>query len=149
MEDVGERVSELFESGLFCAEGVLQAVAEHLGISSPLIPRIATGFCGGMARTSGLCGAFTGGVMALGLAHGRDRAGERIRPAYKRTARFARAFEVRFGSLQCKEILGCDLSTPEGRARFEMEELAMTVCLKVTAEAAALAAEIAAEPDDG
>lgn len=30
-----------------------------------------------------------------------------------------------------------------------MEELAMTVCLKVTAEAAALVLEIAGEPDDG
>lgn len=46
----------------------LKAVAEKHGVDSPLIPAIASGFGSGMARTEhGLCGAFSGGVMALSL----------------------------------------------------------------------------------
>ena len=86
--------------------------------------------------------------MVLGLVHGRDRAGEGTAPAYEMTARFARAFEERFGSLQCREILGCDLATPEGYTRFQEEDLANRVCKGVTGEAAGLAAEIAGGPEN-
>ena len=42
---------------------MLLAVCDHYGIQSPWIPKIATGFCSGVARTGGLCGAYTGAVM--------------------------------------------------------------------------------------
>lgn len=42
-----------FKSGLYCAESVLLAIADEWGLSSKYIPRIATGFCGGMALTGG------------------------------------------------------------------------------------------------
>ena len=36
--EVEKRAKELFDSGFYCAESVLQAVAEHAAIHSPLIP---------------------------------------------------------------------------------------------------------------
>jgi dihydrofolate reductase len=36
---------------------VLLAIAESQGIQPDLIPRIATGFCSGISRTGGMCGA--------------------------------------------------------------------------------------------
>ncbi len=59
-DQVALRCEELFRQGLFCAESVLQAVAESQNIENDLIPRIATGFCSGVARTSCLCGAASG-----------------------------------------------------------------------------------------
>ena len=61
-EQASQRSVELFRSGFFCAESVLQAIAESLDIRSDLIPRIATGFCSGVARTGGMCGAVSGAV---------------------------------------------------------------------------------------
>lgn len=69
MEKAAERA---WSSNLYCAESVLLGVAEGLNITSPLIPRMASGFCGGMSRTGGTCGAVSGGIMALGLIFGRD-----------------------------------------------------------------------------
>ena len=67
-----QRSTELWDSGLYCAESVLLAVAESLGIRSDIIPRIATGFCGGVSDSGGMCGAVSGAIMAIGLAAGRS-----------------------------------------------------------------------------
>ena len=73
IKKVEKKAEEMFgEDGLWCAESVLTAVSDEAGIVSPLIPRIATGFCSGTAQTRGMCGAVAGGVMALGIVYGRD-----------------------------------------------------------------------------
>jgi C_GCAxxG_C_C family probable redox protein len=43
---------------------------EHWNGKSELIPKIATAFGGGIGRCGSLCGALTGGVMAIGIKHG-------------------------------------------------------------------------------
>jgi len=133
-----QRSGAYFESGLYCAESVLQAIADECGILSAQIPRIATGFCGGMALTGGLCGALTGGIMALGLLYGRNSGTESRDAVYDRTRRLIEAFEHRFGSTRCTGLLGCDLSTPEGLATFERKGLEQSLCLKLTTETAGL-----------
>jgi hypothetical protein len=59
------RSGALFQQGFCCAESVLLSVAESRGIHSELIPKIATGLCGGIGRSGGLCGAVSGGVLGL------------------------------------------------------------------------------------
>ena len=44
---VAQRSEELFQSGWYCAESVLLAIAEAHGIESEIIPKIATAFCSG------------------------------------------------------------------------------------------------------
>ena len=48
------------------------AVCQELGIKNELIPRIASPFAGGMARTGEVCGAAVGALMCIGIKHGRD-----------------------------------------------------------------------------
>jgi C_GCAxxG_C_C family probable redox protein len=122
-EEVAARGRELFDGSLYCAESVLQVVAEQQGISSPLIPRIATGFCSGLARTGGPCGAVTGAVMAMGLLSGRDGGTEEVLPCYEAVQRFLDRFQERFGAISCPGLIGVDLGTPEGRAAFEQQGL--------------------------
>ena len=71
-----------FESGYYCAESVLLSVAEYKGVRSDLIPKIATGFCSGISRSSGMCGAVGGAVMAVSLFTGRQSPGESVGPCY-------------------------------------------------------------------
>lgn len=49
-----------------CAQSVLLPYAEELGIDREIAYDIANGFGGGM-KTGSVCGAITGGIMALGL----------------------------------------------------------------------------------
>src|SRR5512137_1149466 len=98
-EQAPQRSLELFRSGFYCAESVLQAVAESQGIRSELIPRIATGFCSGISRTGGMCGAVSGAIMGINLAAGRNSPGESIETSYALTRELVRRFEKQFGSV--------------------------------------------------
>jgi C_GCAxxG_C_C family probable redox protein len=81
-DQVAKRSREYLESGYWCAESVLLAVAEAKGVQSDLIPKIATGFCSGMARTGGQCGALSGGILSIGLLLGRSTPGGPVNAVY-------------------------------------------------------------------
>lgn len=55
-----------------CAQGVLAAFAEELGIDEDTAFRVGANFGSGM-RMGGTCGAVTGALMVLGLAGVSDR----------------------------------------------------------------------------
>jgi C_GCAxxG_C_C family probable redox protein len=119
VEDVTKRAAELFESDLGCAQSVLLAVAESRGVRSDLIPRIATGLCGGVARTRGMCGAVLGAAMAIGLAFGRDEPSDSEDAAYSAVQSVVADFTELHGASNCFALSSCDLGTEEGRARFQ------------------------------
>ncbi|MDH5777405.1 MAG: C-GCAxxG-C-C family protein [Gammaproteobacteria bacterium] len=110
---------------LYCAETVLKEIAEKNNISSPLIPRIATGLCSGMARTNGPCGALTGGILALNLMLGRDDKTTSVERNYAAVQELTEKFNQAHGSLHCSELLGCDLSTPEGQRQYNEQNLGL------------------------
>ena len=118
------------------------AVAEKHGIQSDLIPAIASGFCGGMSRTDGLCGALVGGIMALGILYGRKSSKDSPKKIYALTERLVHDFERQFGSRNCSDLLGCDISTPEGEAVFEAKKLGKTLCLDLTVKTTDLVMQI-------
>jgi C_GCAxxG_C_C family probable redox protein len=143
---VGERARAFFADAapLLCAESVLLAVSEALGVASPLLPRLATGFCSGLARTSGPCGALSGGVMALGLALGRDSGRESLDPAYAAVQEYLEYFRAAFPADSCLGLTGCDLGTPEGQRGFRDTGAKQRVCLPVVQAAAAQVVRILA-----
>jgi C_GCAxxG_C_C family probable redox protein len=95
---------------------VLAAFAPKHGLSREHALKVACAFGSGMMR-GGACGAVTGGLMVLGLAHGRCRADDMA--ARSKTYALAQAFQERFekahGACDCAELLGLDPTTPEGR----------------------------------
>jgi len=134
----GQRARALFDGSppLLCAESVFQAVAEALGVRSFLVPRVATGLCSGFSRTDGLCGAYTGGVLGLGLALGRASGRDDLDATYLPVQLYREFFLERFGHLQCTGICGCRLDTDEGRRNFGPSG-ARARCLSVVEAAAA------------
>lgn len=140
--EVSRRAGELFDSGLYCAESVLKAMAEAYGLDTGVIPRIATGLCGGVSRTCGECGAVNGAILGLGLLMGRDSQEESAEDCYAAVQSFKKAFEDRFGSTNCRTLTGCDLGTDEGQRSFVDLNLKQT-CSKITEQAAGLAVSAA------
>ena len=137
-EQASQRSLELFRSGFFCAESVLQAIAESQGIQSDMIPRIATGFCSGISRTGGMCGAVSGGIMGIGLVAGRNSPADPLEPAYTLAQKLISAFEEQYGSVNCRQLIGCDLATESGQVYF-MENNLMERCLQYAEGATRLA----------
>jgi C_GCAxxG_C_C family probable redox protein len=132
---------DAFNSGLYCAESVALAVAQAQGVQSDLLPRLATAFCSGMARTGGPCGALTGALIGMGLALGRSQADQPVQGCYAATQQLMREFERTFGARNCSDLLGCDLGTPEGQATFRDQQLKQR-CLEFTGTAAAIAVRL-------
>jgi C_GCAxxG_C_C family probable redox protein len=121
---------QLHAKGCNCAQAVLCAFAEEQGISQESALRLATGFGGGMGRTSGACGALTGAVMVLGLARGMRRPEDAAakEPTYALVAEFIRRFRQEQGGVDCTELLGLDLGTPDGLAAARKGNLFATKC---------------------
>jgi C_GCAxxG_C_C family probable redox protein len=83
------------------------ALGESLGVESELLPRIATCFGGGVGGTHRFtCGAVSAGVMAAGIAFGRDEVSGDKGRGYNLTQRLLSAFEKEFGSVNCYELVG-------------------------------------------
>jgi C_GCAxxG_C_C family probable redox protein len=128
-EQAPQRSQELFRSGFFCAESVLLAIAESQGIQSDLIPRIATGFCSGISCTGGICGAISGAIMGINLAAVRNTPAESLEVGYALAQKLISRFEKQYGSVNCRQLIGCDLGTEAGQ-RYFMEKHLMESCLK-------------------
>ncbi|MHC1791878.1 C-GCAxxG-C-C family protein [Solidesulfovibrio sp.] len=105
------------ESGFLCSESVIKAAAEHLGLAWEHLPAIATGLGGGIGGMASVCGALSGGVLALGLAYGRNTPEQDYIGCVGLAQELAEAFKARFDSTDCLDILGFDLRTEAGRAQ--------------------------------
>lgn len=102
---------------------MLLAVAEAQRIQSDLIPKIATGFCSGLARTADLCGAVTGAMLAINMLTGRNDPSQSVDENYRLVQQLINRFEGKFGSINCQVLTGCDLGTDAGQQRFRDENI--------------------------
>jgi len=111
-----EKAKKQFEKGFSCAPAVLSAYAERLGLEETLALRIACGFGGGIGHTGRTCGAVTGAVMVIGLKHGQaDLADEESRQkTHELIKKFIDKFTKLHGSIECRELIGYDLSNSAG-----------------------------------
>ena len=91
---------------------------------------MASGLHGGVAGFQELCGAFTGGVIALGYQIGHQ--GREYKEHKKVTDQAVRALAKRFreqvGDLHCRAIVNYDFSDPEQYKAFRESDVPTTKC---------------------
>ena len=127
-----ELAVEKFLSGYNCAQSILYAYGPDLGLDAETALKVATGLGGGLGGSGEVCGAVSGGILALGLKYGRGGQEEKsvAQQAYKKSLELMVAFERVHGSCSCRVLLdGCDLRTPEGMQRFREQDLHHKVCV--------------------
>jgi C_GCAxxG_C_C family probable redox protein len=117
-EESNEKAVIYFQKGYNCAQSVLLTMAEHWHEKSGLIPKIGTAFGGGMGRCGSVCGALTGGIMALGIKFGTNEpSAEERKEVYELAQKFYKRFEKEHGSVLCHELIGYNLSNSEEWAK--------------------------------
>jgi C_GCAxxG_C_C family probable redox protein len=79
--------------------------------------RAATPFGGGIGRSEDLCGAISGGVIAIGVCGGRALSSEDRLVSYDIGGRFYKLFVDKFRSDSCKVLNRSDFKSPEHRIR--------------------------------
>jgi C_GCAxxG_C_C family probable redox protein len=142
--DKSEMAMARFRDGLTCSQAVLSVFSSSLGLDENTALKVAAGFGGGMGRMGLTCGAVTGAIMVLGLNYGATSAQDtqaKLR-THELVREFRKRFESRHRSIQCRELLGCDLSTPEGLAQAKEKQLFTTVCPKYVAGAVEILEEM-------
>jgi C_GCAxxG_C_C family probable redox protein len=120
-----------FLSGYNCAQAVLDAFRDEAGLDEDLALKIATGLGAGMGRKQEVCGAVTGGILVLGLRHGRGTTGDHsaTERTYLKTRELMDRFVARHGSCLCRQLLqGYDLSTEDGLRRAKADDRLNKVC---------------------
>ena len=133
-----EAATDFFDS-YNCAQSVLAAYAAGYGLEKEKALQAAVGFGGGMGRLQETCGAVTGAIMVLGLSSGfREGDGrDRINDSYAKVRRLVSDFSagegtfhrdpsgssLPSGTVRCRDLLGCDLSTEEGRKAYKENNL--------------------------
>jgi C_GCAxxG_C_C family probable redox protein len=85
-----------------------------------ILPRLASGFGGGIGRKGSLCGALTGSIMGIGMKMGRTDPEDKktILKVYEKCRQFWNEFEREFGSNLCYDIIGHHLDNEEERQRW-------------------------------
>lgn len=101
-----------------CGEAVLLAMAEYWGMDNPLVPRIATPFRGGLCGTQQVCGAVTGGLMAIGIRLGRNAGSEDSALCVETGKAYMAAVREAYGDLSCRGITDCDFNDDAAHERF-------------------------------
>jgi len=142
MNDV-ELAVRRYNQGCSCSQAILQTYGE---LPAETAMRIATGFSGGM-RMAKTCGAVTGAIMIIGLKFGQTR--HEDTKAKQRTYELVNKLTERFraihGSVDCRDLLHCDISTPEGMKHARRNELFSTRCPQFVKDAAQILDQILTE----
>jgi C_GCAxxG_C_C family probable redox protein len=141
-----EQAVERFKNGFNCSQAVLGSYCEQFGLDCQQAFKVATGFGGGM-RMAETCGAVTGAFMVLGLKYGNTTAEDKAAKAktYEKVVEYTSRFKARNGSVVCKELLGCDISTPEGMKKAQEDALFDSICPKMVQEASEILEEMLVE----
>jgi C_GCAxxG_C_C family probable redox protein len=144
IKDPVERSVVLFDQDYSCSQSLLLAYAPRLGIDASMAARIAAPFAGGMGRLGWTCGAVSGALMVIGLQFDHDSPydEEAKQQLYRRVREFITRFKERYGTILCRELVGHDISTPEGLDRARAEGVFDDRCPNFVRDAAEIVGEI-------
>ena len=143
MTEKTQEVRKLLLEGYNCAQAVLGAFSEELGLDFDSAVKMAASFGGGMGGLKEVCGALSGVFMIAGLKYGyTDPADADAKAAhYALIQRIAERFKEKEESILCRDLLDKLSKTDlEGLP----EEYKKRPCLSIVETAAELAEEVLA-----
>lgn len=127
-----EKAEQLLQQQYHCSQALFGAFADDFGLDLKTAFKISTCFGGGM-RQGGICGCITASLLVLGMAMGFYDSQDRESEIYgnKKTDEFIKRFTDGMGGMtNCRDILGQDISMPDGMAAIRKEGLILKKCPK-------------------
>ncbi len=111
----GEQAKELFVNGHNCAQAVLCAYKDQLGLTEEQAIAMAACFGGGLGGQREVCGAVSAMCMVLSLKYApKDPKDHAAKAAfYKKIQEVCNRFKQENGSIICRELLGLTTNQPQ------------------------------------
>lgn len=118
---MAQQAADLHKQGFNCCQAMTVIYGPPFGLAADQAAKVAAGFGGGIGRMGDICGALSGAIMVLGLKYGatdpKDKATKM--KTYQIVGKVVERFKQVCGSTDCRDLLGFDLSTPEGSLRSQ------------------------------
>jgi len=134
LESVRKQAEGYFQRGeYFCSESVVHTINELLGCPFQLdVVKLASGFPIGLGKSGCLCGAVSGGAMALGMAYGRKLGEPMSEKMFPASAALHDHIKNMYKSTCCRVMIkNYEFTSPERKAH----------CVQITGEVAAWVAD--------
>ena len=147
MSTDADAAEAMFQEGFNCAQSVLTCCGGPRGLPRGLALRLGAPLGGGMGCLGETCGAVTGAFLVIGLrpakADPKDVSFRRGSDGLVR--RFTAAFKRRHKTISCRELLGFDVSTPQGIEQARAAGVFKTLCPPLVRSAAEIVEELLSE----
>lgn len=131
-ESRASQVEWYMRNGACGSQAFVAAYGDLFGISQETALKIACGFSGGIGLTGEVCGMVTGAVMLLGLKNGPANVGRK--KSYEKTVelakQFSKDFRTQHKTVVCRELIQCDISTPEQYAKAHENTKTWEICFQ-------------------
>ena len=135
-----EKAANNFRKGYNCAQSVLLAFADKVGLKDEEALRLASSFGGGMGRLREVCGAVSSMFAIAGLKHGYTSPDDDETKAkhYELIQKLAEKFKTQHDSIICRELLGlpegADSPIPSKRTEEYYQERPCELFIRTAAE---------------
>jgi C_GCAxxG_C_C family probable redox protein len=145
-----EHAVEAFGEGKNCAQAIVSVFGPGFGLEEDKALAVSLPFGGGIGGTGRTCGAITGSLMVLGLRCAAMGGSDSARKQRACTAArdFLARFEAGNGARECRDLLGCDISTPEGMKTASSSGMFKSLCPGFICDAATILANMIEENAD-
>lgn len=133
LEETIHRAGELYRGNFHCCEAIMIAVSEHLGYENDLLLKISSPFGGGMTANGSACGSLVAAYLCMGIFKGRSSANESRDAANGAADRIYKKFCEKYGSVECRNIIGYDRKDPKAVALYA-KKVKCEVCIPLAKE---------------
>lgn len=144
MDRVELTANAMVPSSANCCQAILSVYAPDFGLTPPLPMALGRPFGGGLNSRGDMCGFVQGAVMIIGLAGHRDNEAAARKRTTRAVGQLLDRFEAQHGSLQCRHLLGADLSTEAGLQQARADRLFETRCPAIGQQVAQLLEDVLA-----
>lgn len=141
-----EKAMNNFLEGYNCAQAVLIAYCEELGLDKDTAAMLSCSFGGGMGRLREVCGAVSGMFLVAGFKKGysnpKDK--EAKKKHYELIQLMAKEFKDIHGSIVCRELLGLNIKGADNPAPEDRtpEYYKKRPCTEIIGDAAEIAEKL-------
>ncbi|MDI6725844.1 MAG: C-GCAxxG-C-C family protein [Smithellaceae bacterium] len=149
---MSQKVAEAVQAsreGMNCCQSIIATYGPPFGLPPEVAVRLGSCFGGGLGRSGEVCGAVTGATMVLGWKYGPPDAKNREarEPGYALVREMIGIFRERRGSVICRQLLNCDISTAVGYAQAKERGVMKELCPMLVQDAAEILEAIIARED--
>ncbi len=104
-EELATKAVELFKSGLYCSEAILQVFNKELNLElNDTALKMATGFGAGLGASKCSCGSLTGAVMVLSAVKGRTNTENNVNEVFTLTQELHDKFKQKYKATCCRVL---------------------------------------------